>query len=737
MLVETKADLIVAATWLANDGGTYAYAGMIVSVHGDTTPENNGVYRLKALPVTTESNWELLGGGSSGPQGPQGIQGPQGSGYGSSGPQGPQGATGDQGVAGSQGSVGPQGGDGSQGSIGDQGVAGAQGPQGEIGFAVGNLAYFRFDNEVTDTGMASEGGAFRFNNANTTLVTKIWINNTDAFTTDVSAWLATWAESTSTIKGYVNIRGSASNFYIYSVTGVTTKVGYYEIDVIHIADQGGGPPVDGVEYPISFSRTGDIGIQGATGPQGPVGVQGTAGAQGVVGAQGATGAQGPVGSQGAAGAQGVAGAQGSTGAQGVSGAQGINGVTGPQGPQGDQGPQNVIGATGPQGPQGTGTQGPQGDDGAQGSQGINGVTGPQGPQGEKGDPAGTPDSCKTILESDYPLANDDAIAIPFTDEDHDTDSMHSNIVNPSRITIKTSGYYHVRGVLKFATNAIGIRYAYISKDGIKLADEVRDLSPSGSYVSYVEVDLGVISLSTNEYIQIHGYQNSGDPLGVLMDGSFLSVTSASGANGDQGPTGPIGPQGVIGSQGDDGTQGPQGTGTQGPQGDQGPQNVIGATGPQGPQGTGTQGPQGDQGPQNVIGPQGSQGPQGDQGIGATGPQGPQGPICASVQAQSTTPLNLTAADSGKIITNEGMTELLVVNLPTAEADLMFTFIVQDSDGIKIVAGVDDSTRLGTTVSKLAGYIQNAVIGSIVRLVCINNTEWFAEYWVGTWIVEIS
>ena len=44
--VETKADLLLLATWQAKDGNPYTYVGMVVTVYADATEENNGIYRL-------------------------------------------------------------------------------------------------------------------------------------------------------------------------------------------------------------------------------------------------------------------------------------------------------------------------------------------------------------------------------------------------------------------------------------------------------------------------------------------------------------------------------------------------------------------------------------------------------------------------------------------------------------------------------------------------------------------
>lgn len=63
--VETKADLLLTATWQAKDGNPYTYVGMVVSVYADATEKNNGIYRLKAADYTQEGNWEKAGAGAT------------------------------------------------------------------------------------------------------------------------------------------------------------------------------------------------------------------------------------------------------------------------------------------------------------------------------------------------------------------------------------------------------------------------------------------------------------------------------------------------------------------------------------------------------------------------------------------------------------------------------------------------------------------------------------------------
>lgn len=105
-----------------------------------------------------------------------------------------------------------------------------------------------------------------------------------------------------------------------------------------------------------------------------------------------------------------------------------------------------------------------------------------------------------------------------------------------------------------------------------------------------------------------------------------------------------------------------------------------------------------------------------------------------VTAQSSTPLTLTSSDSGKLYTNEGAAAQIVFNLPTAAAGLEFSFVIQDADGIQVVAASGDTIRVAGSVSAAAGNIAATTIGNTVHLKAINATEWIAVSYVGTWTV---
>lgn len=101
-------------------------------------------------------------------------------------------------------------------------------------------------------------------------------------------------------------------------------------------------------------------------------------------------------------------------------------------------------------------------------------------------------------------------------------------------------------------------------------------------------------------------------------------------------------------------------------------------------------------------------------------------------AGSGTPNAIAATESGTVFTNEGATAANYHTLPSAAAGYQFTFIVQDADGIRIVANTDDTIRVIDKVTAAAGYIESTTIGSTVTLVSINAVEWYAISINGVW-----
>jgi hypothetical protein len=161
-----------------------------------------------------------------------------------------------------------------KGPIGPTGAQGNAGTDGALGLW----------NWETSTSAGPASGAIRFNNATFASVTAVYLHETDLNATALAALLATWDDSTSTIKGTLLCRenGSGGNFFAADVTALTDNGSDVTFTVTHRASGG------------SFSAGDDIGVVFVPkGDKGDTGATGAAGANGSAGATGATGATGP------------------------------------------------------------------------------------------------------------------------------------------------------------------------------------------------------------------------------------------------------------------------------------------------------------------------------------------------------------------------------------------------------------------------------------------------------------
>lgn len=97
----------------------------------------------------------------------------------------------------------------------------------------------------------------------------------------------------------------------------------------------------------------------------------------------------------------------------------------------------------------------------------------------------------------------------------------------------------------------------------------------------------------------------------------------------------------------------------------------------------------------------------------------------NVVVAKTTNYNVVVGDNNTFFTNQGTAGLVNFNLPTAQVGLIYTFIVQNINGLKVTAAAGDTIRLGLNITSAAGNIQATDIGSKIVLLAINATEWIA------------
>jgi hypothetical protein len=136
---------------------------------------------------------------------------------------------------------------------------------------------FTFD---SGTSMADPGaGDFRLNNGTLASVTAMAIDATTSQTgnPDLSDYIATWDDSTSTIKGHLLIAKEAesANFAWYTISAVADNTGWLQVTLAHVDSAGSFSNTDSCN--VGFIRTGDKGDTGSTGSTGATGATGSVG----------------------------------------------------------------------------------------------------------------------------------------------------------------------------------------------------------------------------------------------------------------------------------------------------------------------------------------------------------------------------------------------------------------------------------------------------------------------------
>jgi hypothetical protein len=123
----------------------------------------------------------------------------------------------------------------------------------------------RYSFSTTTTDADPSAGNFRYNNATVGSVTQIFMDLVDGDGTTQTTFLDSWDDATGSNKGTLlilsNTNGDAT-FTAFTVTSVTTAVGYRKIGVTYLS---GSVPSNAEVCVMIFSPAGNTGAQG---PQG-------------------------------------------------------------------------------------------------------------------------------------------------------------------------------------------------------------------------------------------------------------------------------------------------------------------------------------------------------------------------------------------------------------------------------------------------------------------------------------
>jgi len=150
-----------------------------------------------------------------------------------------------------------------------QGPRGEQGVQGVDGIDAGVPMQWS-----TSTSGDPGAGKIAGNNSTVSAITELAVSETDAYGNSIAAIIATWDDSTSSIRGSVKITkegsGGAANFHYFDLTGAGTDQGsYWTFPVSYRATA--GTIANGNDVSVLMVPKGDKGETGATGATGATG----------------------------------------------------------------------------------------------------------------------------------------------------------------------------------------------------------------------------------------------------------------------------------------------------------------------------------------------------------------------------------------------------------------------------------------------------------------------------------
>lgn len=127
-------------------------------------------------------------------------------------------------------------------------------------------AGYSYTYSTTTTASDPGSGYLRFNNATLASATALYISETTGLSQAIATAIATWDDSTSTIKGTLRMfsQNNPSIFAIFSVTGSVTDNGSWDtLTVAYVS--GSGSFTNNTPVTIQFVRNGDKGDNGAPG----------------------------------------------------------------------------------------------------------------------------------------------------------------------------------------------------------------------------------------------------------------------------------------------------------------------------------------------------------------------------------------------------------------------------------------------------------------------------------------
>ena len=111
------------------------------------------------------------------------------------------------------------------------------------------------------------------------------------------------------------------------------------------------------------------------------------------------------------------------------------------------------------------------------------------------------------------IPNNTHTILSFDQERWDTDTIHDNAVNNSRLTAKTAGLYLINAQVGFGTNVVGYRGISFFIDNVDVPIRVFQNPNATDWHAMQATTLW--EMAVNSYAEVAAYQSSGGPLDVI------------------------------------------------------------------------------------------------------------------------------------------------------------------------------------------------------------------------------
>lgn len=113
--------------------------------------------------------------------------------------------------------------------------------------------------------------------------------------------------------------------------------------------------------------------------------------------------------------------------------------------------------------------------------------------------------------------------LAFNAEDFDTDTMHDNSTNNSRITFNTAGKYLIIARVPWDSSATGRRKTIFRKNGTTQIEDFSYAPVASAGDTTKSVVSGIYEFAANDYLEVQVEQTSGGALNVLSGASFQAA----------------------------------------------------------------------------------------------------------------------------------------------------------------------------------------------------------------------